>query len=81
VYGVLDASGEEDYNDGITEVKHVLLFDSQYPGGAMQVFATMSGRMGLAETADHARRVEAIGYVGVARIADARIRRISAGHL
>jgi len=31
----------------------------------MQVFATMSERMGLAEAADHARRVEAIGYDGL----------------
>ncbi len=31
----------------------------------MQVFATMSERLGLAEAADHARRVEAIGYDGL----------------
>jgi len=31
----------------------------------MRVFATMSERMGLAETAEYARRVEAIGYDGL----------------
>lgn len=31
----------------------------------MQVFATLGERMGLAEAADHARRVEAIGYDGL----------------
>jgi probable F420-dependent oxidoreductase len=31
----------------------------------MRVFATMSERMGLAEAADYARRVEAIGYDGL----------------
>jgi len=31
----------------------------------MQVFATMSERLGLAEAADYARRVEAIGYDGL----------------
>jgi probable F420-dependent oxidoreductase len=31
----------------------------------MQVFATMSERLGLVEAADHARRVEAMGYDGL----------------
>ena len=31
----------------------------------MQVFATMSERMGLADAAEYARRVEAIGYDGL----------------
>ena len=31
----------------------------------MQVWASMSERMGLAEVGDHARRVEAMGYDGL----------------